>query len=167
MDTLQAAAHHSDYHSPQRWYITDQWDQQMEALRDENADLRKLHRDLIVTVQQLNEERDDLKQAYPKFTTQMSQLEEEVKELLSWRNQQSQFPQILSTLPVSGPSKTRDRSRPVPAPRRPRVIEPVSNAKNAQASHEALEDRRIAESSESSEDSSSQESHSSSVDDGM
>ncbi|CAM4487736.1 unnamed protein product [Leuciscus chuanchicus] len=75
----------------------------MEALRDENADLRKLHRDLIVTVQQLNEERDDLKQVNTKFTSQMSQLEEE----------------------------TRDRSRPVPAPQRPRVIEPVSNAKNA------------------------------------
>ncbi|KAK2867654.1 hypothetical protein Q8A67_025771 [Cirrhinus molitorella] len=75
MDTLHVAAQRSDYHSSHQWYVADRWDQHLEALREENADLKKLQRDFITTVQQLKEERDDLKQANTKFSPQMSQLE--------------------------------------------------------------------------------------------
>ncbi|XP_050982115.1 uncharacterized protein LOC127175219 [Labeo rohita] len=136
IDTPHVAAQHGDYHSPQQWYVADRWDQHMEALREENADLKKLQSDLITTVQQLKEERDDLKQANVKFASQMSQLEAEVKQLLSWQNQQSQPPQA-STLSVSCQSKVLDRPKPVPAPRKPRSTEPTVNPNRAPASHDA------------------------------
>lgn len=162
MDTPHVGTHHSDYHSPQQWYVADRWDQQVETLREENADLRRQQRGLITTVQQLKEERDDLKQANAKFTSQMSQLQAEVKQLLSWQNQ-SQPPLALSTFPVPCQSKALDRPKPVPAPRKPRVAEPVANSNYAQTSHNASQDSSSAESVESYEGSSSQESLSSSV----
>ncbi|KAL1279515.1 hypothetical protein QQF64_026188 [Cirrhinus molitorella] len=164
MDTLHVAAQRSDYHSPQQWYVADRWDQQVEALREENADLRKLQRDLITTVQQLKEERDDLKQANAKFSSQMSQMEANVKQLLSWQNQHSQPLQASSTPYVPYQSKVLDRPKPVPAPRKPRSIEPTANMNTARASPDVSQESSSAERMESSEYSSSQESLSSSVD---
>lgn len=151
-DTPQAAAYHGDYHSPQQWYTTDRWDQHVEALREENADLRKLHSDLITTVRQLKEERDDLKQANTKFSSHdsiTSRGETIVKLAKSAATTSSDFISTPCTWSVKDP-------KPVPAPRRPRLTEPVSNPNYTLASHDTLQDGSSTDSVESSECSSSQ-----------